>query len=130
MRIQIKTKFDCTRTNITGRWRPDKSSIDEMTWNFQRNQQRNLETLLQTVGMRTQLVVVTDPVHEDGVWSFEIEPDRADAFGDDLSALFDDCQGVPMLTGLQENGVESRTLDVNGDQQNIWFTILETQETE
>lgn len=125
MKIEISTVFDCRRTGVTGRWREGQDHIDEVTWNLDRNRQRNFETLLQTIGMRTQLVEVTDPEIRDDRWTFTVVPDRNDVFDPELRTLRDDCDGVPMLTGLNEFGASNQQLCTSGAEQNIWFRILE-----
>lgn len=123
MRIRVKTLFDCTATGVTGRWRAGQHHIDEVSWNRRRNQQRNWETLLQTVGMRTQLVDIREPRLRDNTWVFEVTTDRSDALVDPVATLIEDCSGVPMLRNLDEKTTLEPTLITQGDQQNIWFEI-------
>ena len=123
MRIRVKTLFDCTATGVTGRWRAGQHHIDEVSWNRRRNQQRNWETLLQTVGMRTQLVDIREPRLRDNAWVFEVTTDRGDALVDPVATLIEDCSGVPMLRNLDEKTALEPTLITQGDQQNIWFEI-------
>ena len=123
MRIRVKTLFDCTATGVTGRWRAGQHHIDEVSWNRRRNQQRNWETLLQTVGMRTQLVDIREPRLRDNAWVFEVTTDRGDALVDPVTTLIEDCSGVPMLRNLDEKTALEPTLITQGDQQNIWFEI-------
>jgi hypothetical protein len=70
---------------------------DLAAWNRSRNQQRNWETLLQILGLRAQPM--------------------------DLG-LLNDCNGVPMLTGLTEKSGVERTISTHGADQNIWFLQL------
>ena len=123
MRIRVKTLFDCTATGVTGRWRAGQHHIDEVSWNRRRNQQRNWETLLQTVGMRTQLVNIREPRRDDNCWIFEVTTDRPDAIVDPITTLAQDCGGVPMLRNLDETPGLDPTLITQGERQNIWFEI-------
>lgn len=127
MKIEISTIFDCQRTGVTGRWREGQDHINEVAWNLDRNRQRNFETLLQTIGMRTQLVEVSEPVVENQRWTFTVVPDRTDVFDQELRTLRDDCDGVPMLVGLGELGASTPQLTTSGPEQNIWFRIIESE---
>ena len=69
MKIKVSTRYDCRRTGVTGHYRAGSAQftdlagqpvVNQPTWNRSRNQQRNLETLTQLVGMRTQLMSMTD----------------------------------------------------------------------
>ena len=112
MKIQVTTLFDCTRTGVVGRFREGKTPFvdeagqdvtDELSWNRSRNQQRNFETLLQTIGLRTQIDDVTVPETQQGRWIFTLIPERPHALGTDLHDLMQDCVDVPMIVGLGES---------------------------
>jgi hypothetical protein len=106
------TLVDITATKVT-RFRPEVE--------FQRNQQRNWETTLQALGLRTQPLHITEPVcrtleidnsvfgdmyagfHR--VWMFSWAVDRDDIFlqdGDEIGGLYRDFEQVPVITGLDE----------------------------
>ena len=133
MKIKCKTQFDITATGVTGhyksaripfRLRTGETIADMEQWNRARNQQRNWETLTQIIGLRTQIFDVTDPVYQDGVWSFEFVTETPGVFGTDaepFSVLVEDATGVPMLRELENNLVEQPVLVPN---QNIWFEII------
>ena len=62
----------------------------------------------------------------DGVWSFSFEVEAESTFGisgnhDPFAALCQDCNGVPMLTGLDERSDIDPVLRPN---QNIWFETV------
>lgn len=105
---------DITATGVT-RFRPEVE--------HERNQQRNWETTVQVLGLRTQPLHVTGPVckecnisqwfevfgemyegvHKVWMWSWAV--DREDIFliGDDQKAgLYKDFEQVPVVTGLDE----------------------------
>jgi hypothetical protein len=97
--------------------------VDELTWKKSRNKQRNYETLCQILGMRTQLTEITEPQQENGLWNFTVEPDRPEVFHDQLQSLKIDCQGVPMVIGLDEQAETANVLKTDGADANIWFQI-------
>lgn len=134
MKILIKTQFDCTATGTTGHYRSNKvpyqdhadQTIDgQDAWNKSRNQQRNYETLIQLLSLRTQLIFVGQPQHQDGIWSFEIESDRDDVFSDDFASLILDCEAVPMIVGLDETAKIAPMLVLRGDSTNLWFSKVQ-----
>ncbi len=111
MKIQVKTSFDCTATGTTGHYKSNQipykddnqnSITDQESWDRSRNQQRNYETLIQLLSLRTQLSEISLPTEQDNVWSFIIVSDRDDVFSDNLAALYIDCDSVPMIVGLDE----------------------------
>ena len=138
MRIQCRTLFDCSYTGVTGSFRTsmipfeDKSGqhvLDLTDWNRSRNQQRNWETLLQILGLKAQPTDLVLPVHRLGTWEFEfaIESEGVYLDGnnpDPLAGLLQDCDGVPMLTGLTETAGVERSISTHGPDQNIWFVLL------
>jgi hypothetical protein len=106
---------DITATGVT-RFRPEVE--------HERNQHRNWETVLQALSLRTQPLNIVEPVVKEldltdeypdvfgdmyagkhKVWVFSWAVDREDIFvlGDDeLGALKQDFEQVPMISGLDE----------------------------
>ena len=132
MQIRCRTLFDITQTGTTGHFKSSQvpysdrvgnKITDLPAWNRSRNQQRNFETLLQIVGMRTQLVEISTPELINGLWYFEVEPDRSEVFQDEFRGLHDDCSGVPMILGLDEQPETANMLQPSGTDANIWFKI-------
>ena len=138
MKVLCRTLFDCTYTGVTGHLRPQQLPFVTKTglvidtpdhWNRSRNQQRNWESLLQIVSLRTQPMNVVPPTkHKDG-WHFEFEVEAegvlSSEFGSsDLAGLVGDCEGVPMVTGLDESIAVTATLYAQGTNQNIWFRAI------
>ena len=138
MKVLCRTLFDCTYTGVTGHFRAQQlpyttkgglrlETVED--WNRARNQQRNWESLVQIISLRTQPMNVAYPVeHKDG-WHFEFEVEAegvlSSEFGSsDLAGLVGDCEGVPMVTGLNEAEVITATLHAQGANQNIWFTAI------
>jgi hypothetical protein len=126
-RIECRCLFDITATAINGHQRNiqypyiSKSGIKiNNAWELAqaRNQQRNLDTILQLIGMRTQIFemtnpeIVTESISEFAwagdnvkVWRFffEIEPQSQwTVDNDDFWVLKNDSHSTPMLLGLTE----------------------------
>ena len=98
-------------------------------WNHSRNQQRNWETLLQIISLRTQPVDLSVPKETDGVWEFEFRSESEGVFemhgdSDPLAGLKQDCEGVPMMLNLTEQPSMSPTITTSGNNQNIWFIAV------
>ena len=146
--IEIVTFFDCTRTGTTSH-RKLQSTIVNMAgatistpdeWNFSRNQQRNWETILQCVGLKTQAIDITDPVcigdneHKHWKFSFCIEQDGIFDDGEDpFGLLKHDMHGVPMIAGLTDTykqGFLFPYLITFGTNSNIEFKLLQIATTE
>ena len=133
MKIQCQTLFDITATGTTGHIKPSRMPFVDLAgtkitnieqWNRSRNQQRNWETITQLISLRTQVNSLTDPVQIQDCWQFEFEVENENLFvtdTDPLAVLKMDCNGVPMLTGLNESAVTDTVLVVD---KNIWFTIV------
>lgn len=108
------TLVDITATKVT-RFRPEVE--------HERNQQRNWETAIQALGLRTQPLYIAEPVcktldispwenvfgemyaGEHKVWIFSWAVDREDIFlleNDELGGLCKDFEQVPIINGLDE----------------------------
>ncbi len=133
MKILCKTLFDCTSTGTTGTFRPsviptqDRSGRQlqsQQDWNYSRNQQRNWETLLQIIQLRSQVEILDPAVRQHDHWSFVFAVELDNVYGEGLSALYQDAQGVPMLVGLGEQSQPTKALMCSGPQQNIWFETI------
>lgn len=135
MKILCRTYFDCSPTGVTGHYRishipfddQDGQPItDQSSWNYSRNQQRNWETINQLISLRTQPVDVRPAVCNKGVWQFVFEVDQPLVYSisgaeGDFDALVNECNGVPMITGLRETRTDEGVLITKGPNQNIWF---------
>lgn len=145
MRIKCSTLFDITRTNLNNRRRfLDQEPDSELQ--FKINQQTNFETLLQIISMRSQPEDITDPVqstvnlsgkHEWGkkypntknvpCWNFSFTIHHSAVFKKDeneLGNLLDDCESVPMITGLGEWSGLGPRLHTDPEFKNIIFSVL------
>ena len=114
--LQFYTGFtlvDITATGVT-RYRPEQE--------HERDQQRNWETVLQTIGLKTQPMMINGPVvtesnladgwqfgeyyqgrHRIWIWTFAVE--TMDVFlsnNNPLGLLIEDFEQVPIIQGLNE----------------------------
>lgn len=107
----------------------------------ERNQQRNWETLVQVLGLRTQLTLLDDPkpatmdvgslqfgtdfAGEQTVWQFRFGTETPDVYStpdSPVGALEKDCASVPVILGLDETAELSTPMFcVSGSQKNIVF---------
>jgi hypothetical protein len=138
MRYACQTLFDITATGVTGHFKITRMPFfdragqridDQTSWNRSRNQQRNWETLIQILGLRTQLFDMTDPVRDNSgtSWMFEFETEINGAFGPDsdpTQILRTDAEGVPMILDLDNRSDLVPVLRTAGSEQNIWFARL------
>lgn len=138
MKIRCRTLFDCSQTGITGHFRPGQIPFADGTgktinniedWSFARNQQRNLETIMQMISLRAQPTITEHPAEVNGIWEFvfEVESDGVySATGElnDLGALISECAGIPMILHLRESQTQEPCLTVAGPGQNIWFEAI------
>lgn len=134
MKIRVETYFDCTATGITGHYKPsripcrdqaDQLIEDETSWHRSRNQQRNLETITQLIGLYTQLENLTEPVYNKDLetWSFSFETEFNGVFAmpdDELGLLKQQAHNIPMIIGLNESKTKVSHLESNV---NIWFLL-------
>lgn len=135
MKILCKTLFDCSPTGVTGHYRVSsmpfydkvgQSVSDQASWNFSRNQQRNWETINQLISLRTQPVDITPAKCNQGIWQFEFEVEQPLVYSltgqeGDFDSLINECNNVPMITGLLETKTTSNVLISSGPESNIWF---------
>ena len=123
------TLIDITATGVT------------VTNSIERNQQRNLETLIQVLGLRTQIIEFINPIvtielmrehafgssylGEHNVWKFSFFIGFADLYfkdGRTFGCLEDDLYCVPIISGLTETIIIDKSVFTpTGDYQNIYF---------
>ena len=137
--IQCATLFDITETGVRNHTANARlpfqdqagQEVDtEKAWVRSRNQQRNWETVNQILALRTLPENISSPVRQQSeqglTWQFEFDvPDlSAVSQGDDaLSLLLQDCEAVPMITGLTETADLEPALRAQGTAANIWFVV-------
>lgn len=141
--IRVTTLFDITRTNV--RFRRYGGSVDSHT-DIQRGQQSNFETILQIIGMRCQPEDISDPEKKMvnsrnsinwgtsysnrvnfPVWSFEFTISHDEVYTNEdgkLGKLLQDCDGIPMITGLEESPMLVNVISVTPTHKNIYFEAI------
>ena len=108
-----------------------------------RNQQRNYETILQLIGLRTQPILLEKPVllfkqdlanynfgdvytGNHTVWKFTFGVEYADVFSDGhdlLGTLKSDMSKIPIIAGLDETiSLQIPVLSTSLDHKNTYFT--------
>lgn len=146
VKIKCTTFFDVTRTGINTR-RQEFNVVDP-NYNLKRSQQSNFETILQIVGLRSQPEEVTYPEKtmtllskmkmgnryeskiKIPVWHFTFEVSQDDVFSDEsspLGKLVQDCDSVPMITGLTEWNKMIQKLDTTAEFRNIYFEVIDNE---
>jgi hypothetical protein len=137
--IQCATLFDITETGVRNHTANARlpfqdqagQEVDtEKSWIRSRNQQRNWETVNQILALRTLPENISSPVcvptDQGQTWQFEFDvPDLSAVSEGDaaLSLLLQDCEAVPMITGLTETSDLESALRTQGAAANIWFTL-------
>lgn len=138
MNIICRTLFDCTCTGVTGHFRASQLPYQDRAGNFirtavdwarARNKHRNWETIIQMISLRAQPTIVTEPSCIEGIWQFEFSVEVPGVYSTSndvhsLDALLSECQGVPMVVGLDENKDIEPRLTVSGPHQNLWFETI------
>lgn len=106
-RYRITTLVDITRTNAA------RSEPNEL----KSSQQANFNSLIQAIGMRSNVDWQSDPEKHEGrlpspwqgkavywIWEFDVERDEIfDKDGDPVALLKEDLNGVPIIVGLEES---------------------------
>lgn len=145
-RIVCHTLFDITHTGVLNRSRP--ADDEKADWIHRRNTQCNFDTVLQVISLRSQPDVVKNPVKQrmtsqdfekfgflfkydeenpTYMWQFEFEVQHPSVFENgitELGALYNDCNGVPMIVvdGQPEN--LASFLNISNELKNIYFEVL------
>lgn len=139
MKIEVTTAFDCTPTRVVGNFSRDRLPLttqqgvkisNPLEWAHARNQQRNWETMLQLIQLRSHIMSYTEPEHETStnLWKFQFEIERPEVYDNGvhpLGCLLDDCANVPIVVKLAESAGCANVIYVSGAEQNVWFQILD-----
>jgi len=135
MRIVIKTLVDVTRTDVRRKGQGDDQKL---------LQQKNYETLLQVINLRSLIDANSDPgvetrdvtdefgsrfKGEHRVWTYEFTIDRDEVFldGEDpVGLLKEDFRKVPVLGGLTETISKPNSFELDRkDNKNIIIEIVD-----
>ena len=137
MKISLSTYIDITCTKTTHRRRPEENYTDaagqlidsDLAWHRSRNQQRNWETVIQLLGLRTQPqeLQTSAPGEHQGrkAWRcvFEVEQGSVYHDGEDaLGYLKQDFDRVPVLIGLGEDPPQPAMFVCAGPDANVFFS--------
>jgi len=116
-RLICRTLFDITRTEVKHAFNigrlpfqdhAGQQIADHRSWMLSRNQQRNWETLIQILSLRTQPQDIADPhfwLGDNMWWAFEFSIHDVATLALDnrpYGQIEQDCSMVPMLIGLRE----------------------------
>lgn len=145
-RLRCHTLFDITPTGVMNRSKPNQDDIQD--WIHKRNTQCNFDTVLQVISLRSQPEVIKFPkkhimseqdydmfgflfqYDEESpacCWVFEFEIQHPSVFENgivSLGALYNDCEGVPMI--ICEDQIEGVTsfLNISDELKNIYFEVI------
>ena len=147
-KIRCHVLFDITQTGVLNRRLPSGIS-DEQAIKLEKDRktQCNLDTVIQVISLRSQPEDITVPIcyktdlmqigkfgflYEDidvqqNCWMFDFNITHASVFNNgihELGALFQDCNGVPMIKVGTEFDKLSNFLDTSPELRNIYFEIL------
>lgn len=142
MKIRCTTLYDITKTDVNYRRNKlDRKAEDDIKG----SQQSNYETILQCIGIRAQPEEITIPIKKQskllkhfgtkyGIkehipqWSFYFTVNQSSVFlhnDDELGGLYEDCNQVPMIIGLEEwKGIQG-LLNTTTEYKNIHFEIID-----
>ena len=106
-----------------------KTGVTRGNGSLERDQQRNYETIQQMISLRAQPQITRRPYRVNGHWIFEFSVETpgvyaSDGTADGVDLLLSECQGMPMITGLDEQTQLESQLCVGGTNQNIWFETV------
>lgn len=142
--ITCYTLFDITQTNVLNRHRPDMDT----EFRYKRNTQSNFDTVQQAISLRSQPEIVRipektliqfDKFTEFGFlfeqeenetypcWSFDFNVQHPSVFYNgvnELGALYNDCDRVPMIKCHTEWDKLPTFLDGSDELRNIYFKVL------
>jgi hypothetical protein len=128
-RYRIITIVDITRS------RASRSETDRIKI----GQQSNFNTFLQSIGLRSNIDWVQDPVKRDGRlpdpldgkaahWIWEFDAERQDVFlkdQDPVGHLKDDLHGVPVIASLENTvDISPAAIQTTGEHINTWIEII------
>lgn len=129
-RYQITTLVDITKTDATSRSETDQLKID---------QQSNFNTLLQAIGLRSNVTWDSSPKFDTGslpdpfdgkakYWTWTFEAEREQVFekdGDPVKLLVEDIHGVPIIGNLTNTAdISPEAFQTRGDNINTHFQII------
>lgn len=143
-RIRCYTLFNITQTGVANRSKPNQDDIE--AWIEKRNTQCNFDTLLQVISLRSQPEIVKAPTmtsitpeikgnygflyefqESDVCWKFDFEVQHPSVFEDGITTfgyLYNDCQGVPMISCKDQHENMPNFLNITAELKNIYFEVV------
>ena len=138
--IRCHTLIDITPTGFT---RKPKTPEDII----RRNQQRNYETFIQLISLRSQPTIEHLPVKLEDIkieehifgsyympslfpytiWSFDFSSDQLNSYSDEKSpvgSLIQDFNGIPIIDNLSETAKINNTINTLGEHANTYFQVF------
>lgn len=148
--IRCHTLFDVTCTGVLNRKTPVNIEPDKMIdWEHDRNRQTNFDTIIQVISLRTQPEDITksikseidfasdpkfgflfDQEDKQYKWSFDFTIYYVGVYNDginELGALYQDCDGVPMIKIGSEWDKLPNFLDTSPELRNIYFEVISNE---
>lgn len=145
--VTCYTLFDITHTGVFNRHKPNADE-DVKVWTYKRNTQCNFDTIIQSISLRSQPENVTIPKkskvkfdeksefgflfpqddEEYDCWHFSFRIMHPGVFNDgrnELGALYNDCDGVPMIKCGTEWDKLPEFLDTSPELKNIYFKVVD-----
>ncbi len=128
-RYQVITLVDITRTD------PPRTETDPIKL----GQQANFNSLLQAIGLRSNITWIRDPKMYTGalpgdldgkanhwIWEFDVEREAVfDKGNDPVGLLIDDLHGVPIVDQLMNSvDITPAAFQTLGAGANTWLTII------
>jgi hypothetical protein len=128
-RYQIVTLVDITRTG------PSRSETDQRLL----AQQANFNSLVQAIGLRSNVAWQRDPIKHTGrlpdpasgkathwIWEFDCERDQIFLHNDDpVYLLAHDLNHVPVIVDLENSeDIDPAAFQTQGDMINTWVTMI------
>lgn len=128
-RYKIITLIDITRSN------PARENTDKIKL----GQQANFNSLLQAIGLRSNVSWLRDPQKHTGTlpdriggkaahWIWEFDVERDEVFlkdGDPVGLLVDDLHGVPIVDLLENStDIVPAAFQTKNGNQNTWLSII------
>ena len=129
-RYKVITLVDITRAN------PDRKEVDKLKL----GQQANFNSLLQAIGLRSNVAWETDPRQHSGSlplplvgkavhWTWEFDVEREDVFkrdNDAVALLKEDLHGIPIINQLNNStDIYPSAFQTEGKNANTWIYVLE-----
>lgn len=145
--IKCYTLFDISFTGISKRSPPTNLDEDKVKqWHINRNRQINFDTIVQVISLRSQPEQIStveksqikfkdfqnfgfmfEDEGEQNCYTFEFTVPHKEVFGDGyttLGALYQDCDGVPMIKLESDWTKLPSFLDTSPELRNIYFEVI------